>query len=399
MGSVFKPKRKVEVEKNGQTVEKEVRYEYWYIKYKNTSGRWVKEKAYRDKAASEALLKQREQEVERRLAGIDKGEFNPGKPILEALENYKGELLRRGCEAKNTQRRINAIQTCARWCKWEALRDISSPRMTEYLNERSRQGIASTTQDENLLVSRLFVAWCIEMGWIRENPLSAVKRIGKKKAYKRRKRRAFTRQELQALLEHCPERRRIVYLTAALSGYRLNELRRMETDDLNPLGEQPEWKLRAEIDKSRVLHRVPMLKELAAILAPYWQARVKAEVKWSPRLFSHGGKGLVPHWSSFRVDLRRAGIKLQDEQGRWIVFHSLRYTFCQMLALAGVPMPVVQQLMRHSSITLTADLYGELGLNEVGDHVRQLPPLLGGLVPQVVSEENCKTITPDSAST
>ena len=40
-----------------------------------------------------------------------------------------------------------------------------------------------------------------------------------------------------------------------------------------------------------------------------------------------------------------------------IDFHALRHTYGSMLAAAGVHPSVAQKLMRHSTITLTMDLY------------------------------------------
>ena len=54
-------------------------------------------------------------------------------------------------------------------------------------------------------------------------------------------------------------------------------------------------------------------------------------------------------------------------------FHALRYTYCALLALNGVPIAVVSQLMRHSSLDLTAKLYLSLGLRDLLAVVNKLP--------------------------
>ena len=50
--------------------------------------------------------------------------------------------------------------------------------------------------------------------------------------------------------------------------------------------------------------------------------------------------------NAFRRAVSLAGI-------RPITFHQLRHTFCSRLADAGVPMPVIQDLAGHASITMT----------------------------------------------
>jgi hypothetical protein len=81
--------------------------------------------------------------------------------------------------------------------------------------------------------------------------------------------------------------------------------------------------------------------------------------------------------------MARAGIADQDAEGRWVDFHSLRYTFCRLTAEV-LPIQVVKRLMRHSTLQLTADLYGELGIEDVTREVWSLPPIL----PKVDQEKN-----------
>jgi hypothetical protein len=75
----------------------------------------------------------------------------------------------------------------------------------------------------------------------------------------------------------------------------------------------------------------------------------------------------------FCVSIGRT-IPRQDERGRWADFHSFRYTFCTFLGKT-LPIQKVKILMRHSTIQLTADLYTDLGLDEVGEGVWSLPRL------------------------
>lgn len=51
--------------------------------------------------------------------------------------------------------------------------------------------------------------------------------------------------------------------------------------------------------------------------------------------------------NAFRRAVRLAGIKK-------ITFHQLRHTFCSRLADAGIPLPVIQKLAGHASITMTS---------------------------------------------
>jgi hypothetical protein len=50
----------------------------------------------------------------------------------------------------------------------------------------------------------------------------------------------------------------------------------------------------------------------------------------------------------------------RNHEGKSFDFHCLRYTCGAWLALQGVHVSVIQSVMRHSTITLTIDTYGDL---------------------------------------
>jgi integrase len=65
-----------------------------------------------------------------------------------------------------------------------------------------------------------------------------------------------------------------------------------------------------------------------------------------------------------------------DAYGRHAHFHSLRYTFCRLMGEV-LPIQKVKVLMRHATISLTADLYGKLGIDDLGEEVWNLSPRPG----------------------
>ena len=76
--------------------------------------------------------------------------------------------------------------------------------------------------------------------------------------------------------------------------------------------------------------------------------------------------------------MAKAGIAPVDAYGRHADFHSLRYTFCRLMGEV-LPIQKVKVLMRHGTIGLTADLYGKLGIDDLGEDVWNLPPILGAV--------------------
>jgi integrase len=78
---------------------------------------------------------------------------------------------------------------------------------------------------------------------------------------------------------------------------------------------------------------------------------------------------------TFDADLKAAGIAKRGADGRTLVFHSLRYSFCVRAALV-LPIQKVKLLMTHRTLAMTADLYADLGLDDAGEDVWALPALL-----------------------
>jgi integrase len=101
------------------------------------------------------------------------------------------------------------------------------------------------------------------------------------------------------------------------------------------------------------------------LLEPIW-ARLDTP---TAKLFAR-----VPAADTLQQDLSRASLARQDEQGRWLDFHSLRYTFCTLLA-RHLPIQKVRLLMRHRDIRMTCNLYMDLGLDDLAEEVWTLPPV------------------------
>jgi site-specific recombinase XerD len=75
----------------------------------------------------------------------------------------------------------------------------------------------------------------------------------------------------------------------------------------------------------------------------------------------------------FDRDLKKAGIVKKDEWKRTVDLRSLRHTFGTMLARSGVNPRTATELMRHSDIRLTTNIYQHLELVDTAGAVNKLP--------------------------
>ena len=74
-------------------------------------------------------------------------------------------------------------------------------------------------------------------------------------------------------------------------------------------------------------------------------------------------------------DLKDAGIEAAKD-GRRVDFHALRTTTVTALALSGVPLAVAQKIARHSTPTLTANVYAVVGVDELQKAVEKIPSFM-----------------------
>jgi hypothetical protein len=180
----------------------------------------------------------------------------------------------------------------------------------------------------------------------------------------RRKRRAFTPEELRRLID-VSGGRGIVYLVAASTGIRRGELARIEWRDVHIDGPRPYIIVRSSIAKNGKLAHQPLPPSVAAAL----RQRRHVDVGHTDLVF----KRLIPRMNRFGNDLRAAGIPYVDGKGEYADFHALRTTYGTFLMLAGCPEFMRMQLMRHSDVKLTQKSCTDAGMLPIWDAVEALP--------------------------
>jgi integrase len=155
-----------------------------------------------------------------------------------------------------------------------------------------------------------------------------------------------------------------VYAVLVGTGLRFSELAQLKVGDLHLDARVPGFDVRADIDKAGRPRYLPLKSDLVDLLR-----RVTAGRKPSELVFQ------IPYSliQRFNADLARAGIPKVDDRGYRADIHSLRKTFGTWLAKAGVHPKVTQELMRHSDIKITMDLYTDPALLDLSGAVGALP--------------------------
>ena len=232
-------------------------------------------------------------------------------------------------------------------------------------------GLAARTRGHYMRELRAFAKWMRKSGRAAASPLEDLPGVPKDSIRKdpRHARRwldADERRKFYNAARNGPpvfgisgQDRERLYVTAATTGLRANELRGTTWGDFQTGPKRPTVTIRAMVAKNSELVTLPLNRDTAAILRA-WRAD-RADEPETARVFRIPGELKVA--AMMRTDLQAAGIAYIDDAGRYADFHSLRHTFGVTLARAGVPPKTLKELMRHSTITLTMDLYAAAGVS------------------------------------
>ncbi|MHB1767481.1 MAG: tyrosine-type recombinase/integrase, partial [Phycisphaerae bacterium] len=247
-----------------------------------------------------------------------------------------------------------------------------SPAHHKNTHSKNRAGhywLSPRSCNDYLANLRQFVGWLVKAGRVGVDPLGSIERVDMSR--REQYRRAFTPDELRRLLAVAGDRA-VAYLVAALTGLRRKELGALRWDDVI-LGVGSAYiVVRASIAKNARRARIDLHPDVAATLTA-WRSR-----STGPLVFGAAG---LPDVATLKADLAAAGIAFKDESGRRLDFHSFRGTFATMLAAVLAPVPLTQQLMRHSDYKMTLGYYIDGGQFSAAAVLQCLPRFSVGIAP------------------
>jgi integrase len=387
----------------------------WYGQYKD-GGKYKRVPLFTDKTASSVRLAELVKGVERGEVGL----INPlkgalGQDIDVHVQDYMTHLRTEGANPKHLSERERLLRAVLNDCGIKTLAELTADKINVFIanlqkkptkNNNLDPGPASArTKDTYRGAVHAFAQWCVETRpqRLKENPVSAT---AKPKGEAVHNRRAETVENLQQLLQVAAERpllealtvrkgprkgeryagvrpevrerllqegreRRLLYLTAILTGMRQGELSRLLVRHLRLTGSEP-----------------------AVYVAPRHNAKNKTAI-WLPLLPDHAaqlaawvkdtGKGpddavlYVPEKPNkiFRRDLKAAGIDYRDKAtGEYFDFHALRHCTATYLNAAGVAPSVVMLFMRHQTMKLSLVTYNDPRMTDARRALTALPKLL-----------------------
>jgi integrase len=280
------------------------------------------------------------------------------------VEAYCADLQARKRAAKYiaiTERRLMKL---AAECSWQRLCDVTPQSFQEW---RVKQTLAAKTLNEYLATTSALFEWLKKTETVEWNPLKNVGKV-EVRGNERRKRRAFTPVELGTLVS-VAGRYRLALLMAYYTGLRRSELKQLEWADIKASDDGTFIVPRASTTKNHETKRLYLPSWFAAELM---KAR-PAEASGNTRVFRKGG---IPSMFVFQGLLKKARIAYKDAQGRQADFHALRRSLNTHLAQNSVDPHIRKEIMRHSELRLTLDVYTDKGMLPVAAAIEKLPTFL-----------------------
>ncbi|MCB9833591.1 MAG: site-specific integrase [Planctomycetes bacterium] len=380
-------------------------------------GDWVDAEGKRHRVA----LSADKRVAETRLANLIKDRDESLGGQVPMLDVAIAEIMVAYMEAARLVRSASHIDRLGRLlpCVIERLgvrvvKEISRARLNAYRARRHDEGLSNATINRELSSLRAMLTWAVDNELLGFNPMVGLKRLPEGEKFRKRPRRAATDDEAARIIaaaeaidvenaaffaaeksirgktkgERYALRERRVYVPQApfwrallLTGARWNEAATIIWSDIS--FENRLLTLRAENTKTGKRRELPLHKAVIADLHMLKEVQRKArmrDVLDSDRVFlSPEGTSyldLANTTRRFHRIIKRAGIEKKTEKGSMTI-HSMRHTFCTMLARAGVPLIEAQKLMGHSDPKLTAAIYSHVEAEDLRPAIDRLPGLGG----------------------
>ncbi len=232
-----------------------------------------------------------------------------------------------------------------------SLYTITPLDVEQYKKKRVNEVSSATTNRELACLKHIFTK-ANEWGKIEGNPIASVKLFKVREG----RIRYLEKEEMAKLIDTCPSYMKPMVISALNTGMRKGEIFNLKWNDID-FRKRIIYVL---VTKNNEVRKIPVNDITFKTLL-----RVRKNPR-SPYVFcKNNGEPYKDIRGGFNAALKRAGIKE-------FRFHDLRHTFASHLAMAGVDLKTVQELLGHKTFAMTLR-YSHLS----PDHKRQAMDILG----------------------
>ncbi len=348
---------------------------YWYIRFRDETGKQVERKASKDKGVARKMA----QSIEDRITGIRMGILDPReadcqdaerRPIGDHVSDYVRNLEAKGCVAGHAAQVKRRLEWFLEETKVGRLSQIRPSLAVSALKALRDEGRGDQTVNHYCTTWKSFAKWAWRDRRTRTDLLADLE-LPRVVATKQRI--DLPLQEVIRLIETARhgERRRgldgpdraMLYLVAAVSGLRRLELMSLTVESF-------------DLDSSPATVKLPgtATKNSCDAVQPLPSSIVEGLRGWLTGKPVDGPLWNIPQNSAamIRADLKAAGVENADHYD----FHGLRHTFVSQVVAAGGSVKDSMELARHHDADLTFGRYAHSRLADLAAVVDRMPALL-----------------------
>jgi integrase/recombinase XerD len=309
---------------------------YYYAQFSVMGRFYSRSTRTTDKTLAMQIARQMREDIIRGRHGI---RSDKGLSIDELRSRYLVWLkLERSPETHDRARR--ALENVLDRLKLRFPDELTRERLTKYKEQRLNE-VSNVTVALELRHLKAFLRRCVREGWIPSTPCE----IEMPKLPTRGRIVFLKEDEIEIFLANLkPWARWAAYLVLN-TGLRAEEARFLEWEDVDLQGgylwvrNKPHLQFRPKNAKERA---VPLSPELISELSA-----CQRESGWVVRGFDGNQMNKWTFKQEIAEGGKRAGLSKR------VTPHVLRHTFGSLLAMAGVPLPTIKELMGHASISTT----------------------------------------------
>lgn len=355
----------------------------WYYRFVDANGKPVERAGCPDRKATEQMARDAETTAAKFRAGlVDPKQARYLRESKRLIGEHVGEFIQ-ALEAKGSGRKHlgstrTYIERVATLSRVERIADLTPTAVAVAITTLKGEGLSARAINAHVTALKAFSRWLRVDGRTPDHALESLCKRNEK-ADPRRRRRALSPDEARRLIqatEREPSRwglsgpdRAMAYALALGTGFRLAELRSLTPERFDLEGDPPTVTILAGYSKNGKTAVQPLPESLAERLRPWLVAKTSSRPVFAGMTDRAG--------AMIRDDLRAADIEPATDSGV-LDFHALRTSYISHLVASGASVKTCQTLARHSTATLTFDVYARASLHDVQGAVESLPDLASG---------------------
>ncbi|MFA5790578.1 MAG: tyrosine-type recombinase/integrase [Caldisericia bacterium] len=241
------------------------------------------------------------------------------------------------------------------------LKKINPMHIEEYVNGRINAGVKNTTANSDITILKVIFNQAIKWEYLNKNPVDSIKKLPN---ITKKFPRFLSVDEIDSVLAECSPWLYNIVVTLILTGMRIGELVNLTWNDINferhriHIQSKDNW-----TPKAYQIRAIPIFPAVLDVLK-----RLPKNTKY---VFMSSEKCKINKRNLQRRQFGKITKKLKLKD---VTIHTLRHTFASHLAMKGVDLRTISQLLGHSN-TKTTEIYSHIAQSHLDGAINQFASL------------------------